>query len=77
MDTVTRTENGITMVYIYDYIGKLQSITQYVQGVIHGIQFFYDKRGYRIKEVEWVRGEVRATRNYDEFGHIVQSFTRN
>jgi antitoxin component YwqK of YwqJK toxin-antitoxin module len=79
METVIRTENGVTMVYKYDYIGKLQSITPYVQGVIHGIQFFYDRRGHRIKEVEWVRGEISATRNYDEFGHIVpsmSSFTR-
>ena len=65
METVVRTERGVTMVYTYDKIGKLQSITPYVQGMIHGIQFFYDRLGYRIKEVEWVRGEVCATRNYD------------
>lgn len=67
METVVRTERGVTMVYTYDNIGKLQSITPYVQGVIHGIQFFYDHLGYRIKEVEWVRGDIRATRNYYEF----------
>ena len=67
METVVRAENGVKMVYTYDNIGKLQSITPYVQGVIHGIQFFYNKMGFRIKEVEWVCGEVRAMRNYDEF----------
>ena len=76
METVVRAENGVKMVYTYDNIGKLQSITPYVQGVIHGIQFFYNKMGFRIKEVEWVRGDIRVTRNYDEFGHIVPSFTR-
>jgi len=78
METVTHTENGVTMVYKYDYIGKLQSITPYVQGVIHGIQFFYDRRGHRIQEIEWVRGEIHATRHYNEFGYIVpsMSFTR-
>jgi antitoxin component YwqK of YwqJK toxin-antitoxin module len=76
-DTVVRTTNGVTMVYEYYSIGKLQSITPYVNDAIHGIQFFYDLRGWRIKEVEWVRGTIHKVRFYDEFGYLIPGICRS